>query len=325
MKTLEFARENLFHPLGISEIIWETSPQGIDIGYAGMWLKPHDMAKIGWLYLNKGKWGQKQIVPASWVDASTRGHIDANPVDQYGYQWWVDSAGIYMAVGYNGQFIFVVPYKNIVVVFTGDLPGGTFFIPSELLLKYIIPAATLSKPLPINPAETVRLDNLVKSAATASSDGFVWLSKEEGIAKDGIFRRTQLPKFMFEYPRGSKKQSAVAPGQVMRMKTPGEVHFEASVIDIPDNLRLQDFGPKLYAGYLQRIGSDIEVIANQKITLKCGASAYRTDIKWVWNNGFQLTSLVVSSYKDNKCVYLATHPMLNPERFGSIVESLAFE
>jgi len=74
-----------------------------------------------------------------------------------------------------------------------------------------------------------------------------------------------------------------------------------------------------------RIGSDIEVIANKKITLKCGASAYRTDIKWVWNNGFQLTSLVVSSYKDNKCVYLATHPMLNPERFASIVESLTFE
>jgi CubicO group peptidase (beta-lactamase class C family) len=132
MKTLDFAKKYLFNPLGISEIVWETSPQGIDIGYAGMWLKPHDMAKIGWLYLNQGRWGQKQIVPAAWVEASTRGHIAANPGDQYGYHWWVNDDGNYAAIGYKGQIIFVEREKNMVVVFTGDLPGSTFFIPMEL-------------------------------------------------------------------------------------------------------------------------------------------------------------------------------------------------
>ena len=325
MKTLDFARKYLFNPLGISEIVWEQSPQGIDIGYAGMWLKPHDMAKIGWLYLNNGRWGQKQIVPAPWVEASTRGHIDANPGDQYGYHWWVKNDGNYSAVGYKGQFIFVEREKNMVVVFTGELPGGTFFIPIELGQKYIIPAAESSKSLPPNTQETARLDNLVKSVATSSTDGFVWLSREDGIARDGIFRRAQFPKFMFEYPAGSKKQPTVNPFQVMRMKTPDEVHFEASIINIPDKLRLEDFGPKIYAESLHRVGSDIKVLSNKEITLKCGTRAYRTDIKWKWNNYLPLTALVVSAYKDNKCVYLATHTGPNPERFAPIVESLTFE
>ncbi len=236
-----------------------------------MWLKPGDMAKIGQLYLNGGRWGKKQIVPASWVEASTRGHIEATLFDRYGCQWWVDADNFYMAVGYRGQLIFVVPDKHLVVVFTGDLPPGTFFIPRQLLIKYIIPAAALSAPLPVNPEQTARLDNLVKSAASA--DGFVWLTRQ-----DGIFRRAKFPKFMFTYPPGSKKESTVAPGQIMRMKTPDNVSFEASVIDIPGNLGPEDFGPKFYAAALQRWGSDVEVMANKKITLKCGTRAYRTVI-----------------------------------------------
>lgn len=72
MRTLEFAKKNLFGPLGITDVRWETSPQGIDIGWGRMWLKPHDMAKIGLLYLNKGRWADKQIVPAMWVKESIR-------------------------------------------------------------------------------------------------------------------------------------------------------------------------------------------------------------------------------------------------------------
>ena len=86
MKTLEFARKHLFEPLGIIDIGWATSPQGVDIGYGEMWLKPHDMAKIGWLFLNKGRWGNRQILPSAWVEISTRGHIDATLFDHYGYQ-----------------------------------------------------------------------------------------------------------------------------------------------------------------------------------------------------------------------------------------------
>ena len=325
MKTREFAEKNLFTPLGISEIAWERSPQGIDVGYSGMWLKPHDMAKIGWLYLNKGRWGEKQLVSSSWVEKSTHGHIEAKPATQYGYQWWVNDDGNYSAIGYGGQYIMVATEMNMVVVFTGGLPGGKLIFPFELTMKYIFPAVVSSESLPTNSREAERLDHLVKSVSTSFSDGFVWLSREEGIAKDGIFRRAKSPKFRFEYPVGSKKLSTTSQWQIMRMKTPYGVNFEASVIAIPDKLKLEDFGPKLYMEYLQSIGSDAEVIANKEITLNCGSRAYRTDIKWTYNDYLQLTSLVVSSYRDKKCVYLVIHTGRNPEKIASVVESLTFE
>jgi CubicO group peptidase (beta-lactamase class C family) len=325
MKTREFAEKNLFTPLGISEIAWERSPQGIDVGYSGMWLKPHDMAKIGWLYLNKGRWGEKQLVSSSWVEKSTRGHIEAKPATQYGYQWWVNDDGNYSAVGYGGQYIMVATEMNMVVVFTGGLPGGKIVLPFELTMKYIFPAVVSSESLPTNSREAERLDQLVKSVSTSFSDGFVWFSREEGIAKDGIFRRAKSPKFRFEYPVGSKKLSTTSKWQIMRMKTPYEANFEASVIAIPDKLKLEDFGPKFYMEYLQGIGSDVEVIANKEITLNCGSRAYRTDIKWTYYDYIKLTSLVVSSYRDKKCVYLVINTGRNPEKIASIVESLTFE
>ena len=183
MKTLEFANKNLFGPLGITDVGWQTSPQGIDIGWGEMWLKAHDMAKIGWLYLNKGRWENKQIVPKAWVKQSTRGHIDASLFDQYGYQWWIDSAGFYMAVGYKGQFIFVVPDKNMVAVFTSDM-FEDFPIPKKLLTEYIIPAATSSEPLPNNPEEKARLDDIHASIAKAPTQGLIWTSIKEGVAKE---------------------------------------------------------------------------------------------------------------------------------------------
>jgi hypothetical protein len=161
--------------------------------------------------------------------------------------------------------------------------------------------------------------------STSFSDGFVWLSREEGIAKDGIFRRAISPKFRFAYPVGSKKLSTTSKSQIMRMKTPNEAKFEASVIAIPDKLKLENFGPKYYMEYLQGIGSDVEVIANKEITLSCGSRAYRTDIKWTYYDYIKWTSLIVSSYRDKKCVYLVINTGRNPEKVASVVESLTFE
>ena len=323
MKTLDFARKHLFEPLGIIDVGWETSPQGIDVGYGEMWLKPHDMAKIGWLYLNKGRWGNKQILPSAWVEISTRGHIDATLFDRYGYQWWVDSAGYYMAVGYKGQRIFVVPEKNIVVVFTGELTGSEGLISKNLLDFYIIPAVSSTNSLPSSTEEQARLDALVNSVAKAIE--FTWTSENEGIAKDGVFKRTASPAFKFEYPLGSKKAAISYPGQVMRMKTPGDVHFFASVGDIPEGMKLEDCGPKFYAQGLESVGSNIKVISNKEITLKCGTKAYRTDITWLWNNSLPITTFLVSAYKDGKFIFLSTHPWKNHNKVKPIVQSLTFE
>ena len=141
MSALEFAKKNLFGPLGITEVYWPANPAGITIGWGEIQMKPHDMVKIGYLYLNEGQWEEKQIVPATWVKTSTQAHIPATLSDGYGYQWWVDDGGYYMALGYQGQFIYVVPEKNMVVVFTSKLRDNDFFIPETLLNEYIIPAA----------------------------------------------------------------------------------------------------------------------------------------------------------------------------------------
>jgi CubicO group peptidase (beta-lactamase class C family) len=143
VSALEFAQEHLFGPLGITDVHWPTNPAGINIGWGEMHLQPHDMAKIGYLYLNGGQWEGEQIVPAAWVQASIQAHINAATLfDDYGYQWWVDDDGYYMAVGYAGQFIYVLPDEDMVVVFTSDLEESDFYVPYMLLNEYIIPAAT---------------------------------------------------------------------------------------------------------------------------------------------------------------------------------------
>jgi len=139
MSALEFAREHLFGPLGITDVEWRSDQQGRNWGYSTIYLTPHDMAKIGFLFLNGGEWDGEQIVPREWVEAATRKHVDATMVDGYGYQWWVDSDGYYLALGYQGQFIFVVPSLDLVVVFTGGSPE-TFDFTLPLIEDYIIPA-----------------------------------------------------------------------------------------------------------------------------------------------------------------------------------------
>jgi CubicO group peptidase (beta-lactamase class C family) len=152
MSTFIFAYEHLFRPLGITQVSWGISPEGTNAGFAEVFMPPHDLAKIGLLTLNQGRWNDEQIVSAEWVAESTREHISAGTLaDGYGYQWWVDANGYYMAQGltrghnmpdgYGGQYLFVAPQQNMVVVFAGELYDDDFQIPEELLNEYIIPTA----------------------------------------------------------------------------------------------------------------------------------------------------------------------------------------
>ena len=165
MKLRDFADKYLFKPLGITEISWQESPQGINIGWGTIWLKPHDMAKFGFLFLNKGQWNDKQIVSESWVDLSTQGHIHEDIFDKYGFQWRLDSDGYYMALGYGGQYIFVIPNKNMVVVFTGIHVGYETLRANSLLKLYIIRAATSSGALPENLEKNRELSAMINEMA----------------------------------------------------------------------------------------------------------------------------------------------------------------
>jgi CubicO group peptidase (beta-lactamase class C family) len=328
MKALDFAVKYLFEPIGIRDASWATNPQGVNMGYGEMQLKPHDMARFGWLYLNKGRWGDRQIVPSAWVEVSTRRHIDATLFDSYGYQWWVDSAGYFVALGYKGQRIFVIPKKDMVVVFTGNLTGSETLLPKKLLDSYIIPAAASEKALPQNTADNKRLDALVKRVAREAAEPtaeMTWASKPEGVAKDGLFLRTAPPAFEFEYPPGSKKLEVDNPGQVMRMKTPDDIDFSASIIEIPPGIKLEAFGPKIYAKNLEKVGSHIQVISNKKITLKGGTGAYRTEITWLWKNSISIKTILVTAYKNGKAVFVCAHPWKGTRTIEPIFQSLGFK
>jgi CubicO group peptidase (beta-lactamase class C family) len=159
MSANEYAMDHLFGPLGISDVDWSSSPQGISVGYSELRMHSQDMAKIGYLYLNEGRWDGEQIVPSEWVVSSTSQFISATLEDGYGYQWWVDDSGMYLALGYRGQFIYVIPEKEMVVVFTSSLEDNDFYVPQTLLNEFIIPAAVTSSSLPDNPEGVALLES----------------------------------------------------------------------------------------------------------------------------------------------------------------------
>jgi CubicO group peptidase (beta-lactamase class C family) len=165
MSASAFADKHLFGPLGISDVEWPSNSQGITIGWGDLRMRPHDMAKIGYLYLNNGQWNGKQIVPSAWVEASTRKRISATLQDGYGYQWWVMDEGVYMALGYAGQFIFVMPEQDMVIVFTSGLEERDFYVPQRLLNDFIMPAAESSTPLPENPDGVALLESRIEALA----------------------------------------------------------------------------------------------------------------------------------------------------------------
>jgi hypothetical protein len=118
---LKFTQKNLFGPLGITDVVWPADPKGRTHGWGDLHLYPHDMARLGLLYLNRGRWGNAQIEPADWVSASSKASVIVREGVGYGYSWWINTARppIFEAVGRGGQRIAVLPKENMVVVFTG--------------------------------------------------------------------------------------------------------------------------------------------------------------------------------------------------------------
>lgn len=124
MSTYRFAERYLARPLGIPLRPWLADPQGILFGGNDMYLTPRAMLGVGTLYLNRGALNGQQVVSAAWVDSSfvprTTSPWNGN---RYGYGWWSRTArgvAVHYAWGYGGQFIFIVPTLELVVVMTSD-------------------------------------------------------------------------------------------------------------------------------------------------------------------------------------------------------------
>jgi CubicO group peptidase (beta-lactamase class C family) len=166
MSALNFARQALFAPLGIKEVSWPADAQGVSHGWGDLQLHPRDMAKIGYLWLNRGMWDGQRIVSAGWVKESIRAHAITGRSNDYGYGWWMRASGkpfFYEAVGRGGQRISVVPEHDLIVVLTGGgFEPGDF---SHLLLA----AIKTNQPLPANRAAGARLAAAVLAAAQPPS------------------------------------------------------------------------------------------------------------------------------------------------------------
>jgi CubicO group peptidase (beta-lactamase class C family) len=149
-KVVDYLTPRLFNPLGIEGYDWETNPQGINTGGWGLRLKTEDLAKFGQLYLQKGRWNGKQILPEKWVEEATSLKIYQNPDlsqakrdsandSQQGYccQFWRARHNSYMANGAFGQFVLIMPDKDALVVFTpesSDMLGEL-----DMVWKYLYP------------------------------------------------------------------------------------------------------------------------------------------------------------------------------------------
>ena len=165
MSTLEFAREHLFDPLGISDAIWPTDPQGINRGYGDLCITTDDMAKLGYLYLCRGKWEGQQVLSDTWVRSTAQIHVKVSEKAGYSYLGWFvrDDYDFYGAHGRGGQAIFVVPDEHLIMVLTGrgpDPPTTRGLIPN-----YILPAIKSAESLPENPEGVARMDSLIQQVA----------------------------------------------------------------------------------------------------------------------------------------------------------------
>jgi CubicO group peptidase (beta-lactamase class C family) len=123
MSTWQFAQQELARPLGFALARWTQDPQGIYFGGNEMSMTPRQMLSVGELYLNGGRAGNQQILTREWIDKTRigRGRSRWGSDREYGYGFWIrEFAGhdSYYAWGYGGQFIFIVPDKDLVIVTT---------------------------------------------------------------------------------------------------------------------------------------------------------------------------------------------------------------
>lgn len=157
-KVVDYLQTRLFDPLGIDAPHWDESPQGINCGGWGLYLKTEDLGKMGQLLLQKGKWKGKQVLPKWYVTEAIKAQVPCQPagiradrvaesgltkensdwVQGYGYQVWRCRHNAFRADGAGGQYIIVIPEKDAVVINTADLRDMQAEL--NLVWDYILPA-----------------------------------------------------------------------------------------------------------------------------------------------------------------------------------------
>jgi CubicO group peptidase (beta-lactamase class C family) len=124
---LEYLGPRLFEPLGIEDPVWTSSPQGVTIGGYGLNIRTEDIARFGQLYLQKGQWKGRRLLPGAWVEAATSRQVSNGSKPEsdweqgYGYQFWRCRHRAYRGDGAFGQFCIVMPEQDAVVAITSGV------------------------------------------------------------------------------------------------------------------------------------------------------------------------------------------------------------
>ncbi len=154
---LDYLAERLFEPMGFGPIAWERSPQGESKGGWGMYAMVEDLAKLGLLYQQKGRWQlpdgtERQLLPAGWVEEATSLQASGEGGQNYGYHLWIDSEdGNYIMNGMFGQYVTCIPGQGITLVMTAGNP--TIFTDSpayDLMRRYFYSLPSLPDAIPEN-------------------------------------------------------------------------------------------------------------------------------------------------------------------------------
>jgi CubicO group peptidase (beta-lactamase class C family) len=173
-KVVDYLKPRLFDPVGIQGMDWETDIKGINTGGWGLRLKTEDMAKFALLFLQKGKWNGKQVLPASWVEEASSMKIiqhpdmpqskrDSSDWEQgYCYQMWRCRHNAYRGDGAFGQFMIVMPEQDAVLAITAETPDMQQEI--NLVWQYLLPAMQKEK-LPADNNAMNMLQQKIRSLA----------------------------------------------------------------------------------------------------------------------------------------------------------------
>jgi CubicO group peptidase (beta-lactamase class C family) len=200
---LDYLRPRLFEPLGIEKPTWETSPQGVSAGGYGLSVRTEDIAKFGQLYLQKGAWQGRQLIPASWVEAATSLQTSngSNPKSDweqgYGYQFWRCRHGAYRGDGAFGQFCVVLPEQDAVVAITSGVRDMQAVL--NLVWDKLLPAMRPS-PLAADEGAREKLRQRLKGLTLRPQDG----SADAGRAAPKVSGKK------YEFPANDRKLESVA-------------------------------------------------------------------------------------------------------------------
>ena len=160
---LEYLKPRLFDPLGIVQPKWDSSPEGISLGGYGLFVRTEDIAKFGQLYLQKGAWQGKQLVPNEWIEQATskqvsNGSDPSRDWDQgYGFQFWRCRHEAFRGDGKDGQFCIVLPKFDAVIAITANT--GDMQAELNVVWEKLLPAFH-DKPLPDNPSDQAKLKQI---------------------------------------------------------------------------------------------------------------------------------------------------------------------